>query len=47
MICAIHDLTYLEHFDRVLIIDDGKIVADTTPSDLEQNPHFHKIRDRL
>lgn len=47
LLCATHDLTYVEYFDRVLIIDDGRVMADIPPSALEQNPHFAKIRDHL
>ena len=47
ILCATQDLTYLQHFDRVLIIDDGKVAADIPPSQLEENPFFLKIRDQL
>ena len=43
LICSAHDLSYLEHFQRVIIVDEGKIAADTTPPELSQYEVFKKI----
>ena len=47
LLCATHDLTFIDHFDRVLIVDAGRIVADLKPGELKHNSHFAKIRDSL
>ena len=34
MLCVTHDIGETEAFDRVLVVDDGRIVEDGTPSEL-------------
>lgn len=47
LICATHDLNYVHNFHKVIIVDEGKIVADVLPSELEGNSFFIKIKDKL
>lgn len=46
VLCSTHDLTCAHHFNRVVIIDEGRIVADVAPEALENNVHFLRIRDK-
>ncbi len=38
LLCITHDLSSTEDFDRVLVIEDGRIVEDDCPSSLAANP---------
>ena len=47
IICASHDLTALNNFTRVLLIEGGQIVADLPPTQINQNPAFIRIHERI
>jgi ATP-binding cassette subfamily B protein len=45
LLCATHDLSETLHFDRVLVIEEGRIIEDNVPSLLAKNPEsrFSKL----
>ncbi|MFV0576632.1 MAG: ATP-binding cassette domain-containing protein [Vibrio sp.] len=43
IICSTHDMSVIDRFDRVIILEDGKVVSDITPSQLLSDEHFLKI----
>lgn len=47
LLCSTHDLDALGRFDRVLIVDEGEVVADIPPTALPDNVHYLRICDRL
>jgi iron complex transport system ATP-binding protein len=43
VLVALHDLTLLAHFDRALLIADGKVQIDEAPADLMASERFGEI----
>ncbi len=43
IICATHDMSVIDRFDRVIILDGGKVVSDIPPSQLTSDINFLKI----
>lgn len=43
VLVALHDLGQLHHFDRALLIADGKVQMDETPADLVASERFETI----
>jgi len=39
LLCITHDVGETQHFDRVLVVDDGQIVEDGSPQALAANPN--------
>ena len=39
LLCVTHDVAATRDFDRVLVIDEGRIVEDGSPADLLDSPH--------
>jgi iron complex transport system ATP-binding protein len=40
---ALHDLTLLHRFDRVWMLDQGRLVADLPPAELLASPNFAEV----
>lgn len=40
---ALHDLSLLERFDRVWMLDQGKLIADLPPKDILEAPAFAEV----
>jgi ABC-type transport system involved in cytochrome bd biosynthesis fused ATPase/permease subunit len=38
LLCVTHDISETEAFDRVIVLDEGRVVADGRPSALAQDP---------
>ena len=41
LICITHDISETRSFDRVLVVDQGRIVEDDTPAALAARPDSH------
>lgn len=43
LVVALHDLALLHRFDRVLMLEDGRLVADLPPTDLLASANFAEV----
>lgn len=43
IVLALHDLSLINRFDRVWMLDRGRLVADQTPEELLASPHFASV----
>ena len=40
VLCALHDLSLLDRFDRVLLVAGGRLIADGPPAEIRLSAHF-------
>ena len=43
LLLALHDLALLPHFERVLLMDGGEVVADDSPARVLASPRFQEV----